>query len=91
MEEIHWKVVQMEKTLDELRAMLAEENVQAFNILYESFDLFTDKRKRAQIELLKECVFELKRDYNKEFDKFAKTKEEMVFAIGEKNEQIIEL
>lgn len=91
MEEIHWKVVQMEKTLEELRAMLSEEKIQAFNILYESFDLFTDKRKRAQIELLKACVFELKKDFNAEFDKFEKKKSEDLFSLSEKNEQIIEL
>lgn len=81
MEEIHWKVVQMEKTLEELRSMLSEDNgpIQAYNILYESFDLFTDKRKRAQIELLKECAFELKRDFNREFDRFCNTKQEMLF------------
>lgn len=81
----------MEKTLEELRAMLSEEKIQAFNILYESFDLFTDKRKRAQIELLKACVFELKKDFNAEFDKFEKKKSEDLFSLSEKNEQIIEL
>lgn len=93
MEEIHWKVVQMEKSLEELRGMLSEDNgpIQAYNILYESFDLFTDKRKRAQIELLKECAFELKRDFNREFDKFCNTKQEMLFQLKEKNEAIVEL
>lgn len=36
-------------------------------MLYEPYDLYRDKRKRCQIEFLKEVVFELKRDFNKEF------------------------
>lgn len=79
----------MEKDLETLRAALEEP--QPYNILYEAFELFTDKRKRTQIELLKECVFDLKRDFNKEFDSFERFKEEQLFAIKERNEQIIEL
>jgi hypothetical protein len=89
MEEIHWKVVYLEKDLEYLKAALEEPN--AYNILYDNFELLTDKRKRSQIELLKECVFELKRDYNKEFDAFERYKDEQLFAYKEKNEQIIEL
>lgn len=36
-------------------------------------------------------MFELKRDFNGEFDKFVNIKQEMLFQIKEKNEQIIEL
>lgn len=60
-------------------------------MLYEPFELFTDVRKRNQIELIKEVVFELKRDYNKEFVDLEKFKEDQGFAIKEKNEAITEL
>jgi hypothetical protein len=89
MEEIHWKVVYLEKDLEFLKAALDEPT--SYNVMYDSFELLTDKRKRSQIELLKECVFDLKRDFNKEFDSFERFKEEQLFSIKEKNEQIIEL
>lgn len=89
MEEIHWKVVYLEKELEYLRASLEAPNI--YDILYNAFELYTDKRKRCQIELLKECVFELKRDYNKQFDEFDSLKQEQVFLIAEKNEAIKEL
>ena len=72
MDEIHWKVVYLEKELEYLKNALEDPNI--YDILYDSFELFTDKRKRSQIELLKECVFELKRDFNKEFDTFERFK-----------------
>lgn len=36
-------------------------------------------------------MFELKRDYNKEFDQLESFKHEQIYAIKERNEQIIEL
>ena len=39
-----------------------------YDLLYDAFELYTDQRKRSQIELIREVIFELKRDYNKEFD-----------------------
>jgi hypothetical protein len=56
-------VVYLEKELEYLKSTLESPNI--YDILYNAFELHTDKRKRCQIELLKECVFELKRDYNK--------------------------
>lgn len=44
-----------------------------------------------QIELLREVIFELKRDYNKEFDSLERFKEDQIFLIREKNELIKEL
>ena len=44
-----------------------------------------------QIELLREVIFELKRDYNKEFDQLERFKEDQIFLIREKNELIKEL
>jgi hypothetical protein len=38
-----------------------------WELIYEPYELFTDIRKRNQIELIKQVVFELKKDFNKEF------------------------
>ena len=40
---------------------------------------------------MKEVVFELKRDFNKEFKDLQKYKKDVIFTIGEKNEQIADL
>lgn len=53
--------------------------------------MFTDVRKRNQIELIKQVVFDLKKDFNKEFLDLEKYKEDQSFAIKEKNELISEL
>ena len=45
MDEIHWKVVYLEKELDYLKSALEDPNI--YDILYDSFELFTDKRKRT--------------------------------------------
>jgi hypothetical protein len=90
MEEMHWKVyfkiLELQKAQERL-----EKNPNILDLLYEPFELFTDIRKRNQIELIKAIVFELKRDYNKEFVDLEKFKEDQGFAIKEKNEQITEL
>ena len=72
-----------------MKAALESQNI--FEMLYEPFELYPDKRKRMQIEFLKEVVFELKRDFNKEFEQLVKQKGDHIFAIGEKNEQIRDL
>lgn len=89
MEELHWRVVQTRREMDELKAAIETPNI--FDILYEPFELHTVKRKRAQIELLREVVFELKRDFNEEFKRLEKQKEEHIFMIKEKNEVIKDL
>jgi hypothetical protein len=89
MEEIHFKVIQTKRGIDELKAAIENPNV--YDLLYEPFELYTNKRKRAQIEFLKEIVFELKRDYNEEFLKLKDEKEQRLFEIGEKNETIKDL
>ena len=66
MEEIHWRIVQTKRSIDDLKASLESQNI--FEMLYEPYDLYRDKRKRSQIEFIKEVVFELKRDFNKEFE-----------------------
>jgi hypothetical protein len=77
------------RNLEEMKHILDNPNI--WDLIYESFELYTDPRKRMQIELLKEVIFELKRDYNKEFDSLEKFKEECLFTIKEKNDLIREL
>eukprot|EP00347_Sterkiella_histriomuscorum_P023011 403336298 len=89
MEEIYWSVKYALKTLDEVKKNLDNPNI--WDLIYESYDLYTDPRKRMQIELLREVIFELKRDYNKEFESLEKFKEDSLFTIKEKNEMIKEL
>ena len=72
-----------------MKASLESSNI--FEMLYEPYDLYRDKRKRSQIEFLKEVVFELKRDFNKEFENLEQQKTEHLFAIGEKQDQIKDL
>lgn len=67
------------------------ENPNIWDLIYESFEIYTDTRKRMQIELLREVIFELKRDYNKEFDSLERFKEDQLFLIKDKNEQIKEI
>lgn len=91
MEEIHWKVVYIERDLEELKKALEAPVPNIYDLLYEAFELYTDQRKRAQIELIREVIFELKRDYNKEFMTLENYKQEQIYVIKEKNEQIVEL
>lgn len=71
MESMHWCVVYHERDLEELKKSLDPQPpgtpLNIYDILYDAFELYTDQRKRNQIELIKEVIFELKRDYNKEF------------------------
>ena len=58
MEELHWKVVQTKRDLEELKTLIEKPgSMDIFDLLYEPFELYTVKRKRVQIELLRECVF----------------------------------
>ena len=91
MEEIHWKVVYMERELEDMKKALDESPINIYKLLYEGFELYTDQRKRTQIEMIKEVIFELKRDYNKEFMTLENYKQEQIYAIKEKMEQIVEL
>ena len=91
MEEIHWKVVQTRRELEETKTLIEKNQLNIFDLLYEPFELYTVKRKRTQIELLKECVFELKRDFNKEFEDLKNKKSLKKDDIGEKNEIIRDL
>lgn len=77
MEEIYWNVKYQLQTLDEIKKKLDHPNI--WDLIYESFDL------------LREVIFELKRDFNKEFESLEKFKEDSLFTIKEKNEMIKEL
>lgn len=89
MEEIYWSVRYTLSTLDEIKKKLDHPNI--WDLIFDAYDLYTDPRKRMQIELLREVIFELKRDYNKEFESLEKFKEDSLFTIKEKNEAIKEL
>jgi hypothetical protein len=89
MEEMFWAVKYQMDTLDEFKKRLDNPNI--WDLIYESYDLYSNPRKRMQIELLREVIFELKRDYNKEFDSLERYKEDQIFMIKEKNELIKEL
>lgn len=61
------------------------------DIIYEPFELYTDIRKRNQIEIIKNVIFELKKDFNREFEDLEKNKEDQLFVIKEKNDSIREI
>lgn len=86
MEEMHWKVYFKINELQKASEALDKEDIPIFDMLYEPFELFTDVRKRNQIELIKSVVFDLKRTHNTEFFDLEKFKEDSGFAIKEKNE-----
>ena len=92
MEEIHWKVSFIKlfnKVGEDLKKTF--ENLNAYDILYDAFDLYTNKRKRTQIEIIKKVVFELKTDFNKEFYDLENKKIDYSMLIKEKNERIREI
>ena len=89
MEELFWQVNYLNRTLEQTKEVLANPNI--WDIIYESYELYTDSRKRIQIELLKEILFELKRDFNKEFVALEDTKDNILSVIKEKNDLIKEL
>jgi hypothetical protein len=90
MEEMHWRVHFTGEDPEKAREAL-DKGPAIFALLYEPYELFTDVRKRNQIELIKQVVFDLKKDFNKEFLDLEKYKEDQSFAIKEKNELISEL
>ena len=88
-EELKWKIIVKKKELEELRKDLYK--LDTWNLLYEPFELYTDSRKRMQIEMLQDIVFKLKEEYNKEFIDFQKKKDDQIFTIQEKNGRIKEI
>jgi len=91
MDSHHWKVVYQERELSKLQEAIEVANPCVYDLLYDAFELYTDQRKRTQIELIREVIFELKRDFNELFEKLKKDKEEENYKIKDKMEQIAEL
>jgi hypothetical protein len=89
MEEMFWQVSYLNKNLEETKKTLESPNI--WDLIYEAYDLYSDSRKRIQIELLKEVLFELKRDFNKEFISLEDFKDNICTVIKEKNDLIKEL
>ena len=87
--ELRWKIVTTKKDLEALRKDLHV--LESWDLLYEPGELYTDGRKRMQIELLQDVVFKLKEEYNKEFLHFEKFKDDQIFAIQERNNRITEI
>lgn len=86
---MYWKVVFQLQDLEQQKSVIDAAN--AFDLIYEPYELFPDFRKRQQIELLQAVIFELKKDFNEKFAKLGEAKEAAIFAISDKNEQISEL
>jgi hypothetical protein len=42
MEEVHWKVVYLERELEELKKALEDPNPNIYELLYDAFELYTD-------------------------------------------------
>jgi len=62
-----------------------------WDFLYGTFELFTNNRKRNQIYLLKNVIFAIKSEYNKEFDKVLRFRQTQVDSIHEKQKRIYEI
>ena len=65
--------------------------INIYELLYDTFELYTDKRKRFQIEMVKQVIFELKMRFNSEFDNLVKDKNAKKVDIADKQKQIDEL
>jgi len=83
MDSMHWRFVFLERELDELKEKIGkpESELDIYDLLYDTFELYTDKRKRFQIEMVRQIVFEIKQDFNSEFTQLQKDKVESIFKI----------
>ncbi|KAI8926587.1 WD40-repeat-containing domain protein [Entophlyctis helioformis] len=57
-------------------------------LLYDPFELTTNERRRIQVTLLGEYILDIKTEYNDRFKDMAKTKQDEMTKIEEKNERI---
>lgn len=71
---MYWKITFQIQTLDQIKKAMAKPNV--MDLIYEPYELYPDVRKRNQIELLKAVAFQLKMDFNEEFNDLKKYKED---------------
>lgn len=84
---MHWRVFFKLMDIQKKMADLSEDKkLNIFDLIYEPYELFTDVRKRNQIELTKSVVFELKQDFNKMFEDLKRAKDNALDEIEEKNE-----
>jgi len=95
MDSMHWRVMFLKRELEILKTEVAEtkpiELINIYELLYDTFELYTDKRKRFQIEMVKQVIFELKIRFNTEFDNLVKDKNSKKVDIADKQKQIDEL
>ena len=59
--------------------------------MYGALDLFTTKRKKIQILILKNIILMIKKTFNKEFEYFVKRRSDQVEQIAERNKEINEI
>jgi len=95
MDSMHWRVMFLRRDLEQLKEEVSESKpidmINIYDLLYDTFELYTDKRKRFQIEMIKQVIFELKQRFNSEFDGLVKDKNAKKVDIQDKQIQITEL
>jgi hypothetical protein len=64
---------------------------QDWDYMYGALELFTSKRKRMQIMLVRNLILKIKKRFNKEFERYVKLRNDQIEQIMEKNVQIQEL
>jgi hypothetical protein len=73
-EDLKWLIITKKKQFEDLKRDI--ENLKVSDLVYDGFEMYTDSRKRQQIEMLKSCIFNLKKQFNIEFTQLVKMKEE---------------
>jgi len=67
------------------------EEFDEWDYMYNALDLFTNKRKRCQIHLLRNQIFKIKEEFNKKYDVLKVDRRKVTEKIIEKNNAIIEI
>jgi hypothetical protein len=89
---MHWRIIyKLLETEVLLKNLQNGKDFKIRDLIYEPFELYTDVRKRNQIELIKEAVFELKKDFNDKFKELEDSKKNQIENIKEKNKMIEEI
>ena len=84
------------KKKEEEAAKAEEQAEEIFNedewqLLYNSFELFSDNAKRNQIVMMKHMIVRIKEAFNKEFEKIMKVRQSQNELINDKNKRIEEI
>lgn len=66
-------------------------NEEEWNLLYNSFELFSDNAKRNQIIMMKHMMLRIKEAFNKQFEKVLKLRQNQNEIINDKNKRIEEI